>query len=56
MPLFRPWAQLIEANSRMQGQLGSAQERLKEQAELVEQHAKAARTDALTGLANRRVR
>lgn len=46
--------QLIEANSRMQGQLGSAQERLKEQAELVEQHAKAARTDALTGLANRR--
>lgn len=47
-------AQLIEANSRMQGQLGSAQERLKEQAELVEQHAKAARTDALTGLANRR--
>ncbi|MDY0168441.1 MAG: GGDEF domain-containing protein [Thermoguttaceae bacterium] len=47
-------AQLIEANTRMQGQLGSAEERLKEQAELVEQHAKAARTDALTGLANRR--
>ncbi len=47
-------AQLIEANSRMQGQLGSAEEKLKEQAELVEHHAKAARTDALTGLANRR--
>ena len=47
-------AQLIESNSRMQGQLGSAQERLKEQAMLVEQHAAAARTDALTGLANRR--
>ncbi len=47
-------AQLIEANSRMQGQLGSAEEKLKEQAALVERHATAARTDALTGLANRR--
>ncbi len=47
-------AQLIEANTRMQGQLGSAEERLKEQAALVKRHSTAARTDALTGLANRR--
>ncbi len=47
-------AQLIEVNTRMQGQLGSAQEKMREQAFLVERHATAARTDALTGLANRR--
>ncbi len=46
--------ELIEANSRMQGQLGSAKQKLKEQAAQVEKHAEAARTDALTGLANRR--
>jgi len=46
--------QLIEANSRMQQQLGSAEERLHEQAKLVESHAAAALTDALTGLPNRR--
>jgi len=45
---------LIEANGRMQQQLGSAEEKLEEQARLVETHAAAALTDALTGLANRR--
>ncbi len=47
-------ARLIEANDKMHQQLSSAESRLQEQAELIETHANAARTDALTGLANRR--
>jgi len=47
-------AKLIEANSTMQEQLGQAEEKLQEQARLVEEHAAVARTDALTALANRR--
>jgi diguanylate cyclase len=46
--------QLIEANRRMQGQLDSAEERLKTQARQLESHAVEARTDALTQVANRR--
>jgi len=45
---------LIHANSTMQEQLASADERLREQAQQIECHAAEARTDALTGLANRR--
>jgi diguanylate cyclase len=47
-------SQLIEANRRMQGQLDSAEERLKAQAQQIESHAVEARTDALTQVANRR--
>ena len=45
---------LIDANGNMQKQLGDAEVKLEEQARLVESHAEQARTDALTGLANRR--
>ncbi len=45
---------LIQANSNMQQQLASADERLREQAEQIECHAAEARTDALTKLPNRR--
>jgi diguanylate cyclase len=45
---------LIDANEYMRQQLTSAEEKLHEQARLVEAHAAEARTDALTGLANRR--
>ncbi len=48
-------SQLLAANSQMQRQLDSAQERLREQAKEIESQTAAARTDALTGLANRRV-
>ncbi len=47
-------AKLIGANQQMQQQLASAEQRLEEQARLAETHAAEARTDALTGLANRR--
>jgi len=45
---------LIEANGTMQRQLGDAETRLQKQARLIKSHAVQARTDALTGLANRR--
>jgi diguanylate cyclase len=45
---------LIQANQQMQQQLDTAEERLQEQARLVQTHAAEARTDPLTGLANRR--
>ncbi len=45
---------LIKTNQQMQQQLVSAQERLREQAKQMESSAAEARTDALTGLANRR--
>jgi diguanylate cyclase len=47
-------ARLIEANQEMQQQLDTTEEKLQEQVRLVETHAVEARTDALTGLANRR--
>ena len=47
-------ARLIEANQSMQSQLSSVEDKLHEQARLVEMKAAEARTDALTGLANRR--
>lgn len=45
-------AKLIAANQQMQQQLSSAEEKLEER--LAETHAVEARTDVLTGLANRR--
>ena len=45
---------LLKANNRMQGQLATADEKLRKQAEQIESKAMEARTDALTGLANRR--
>ncbi len=45
---------LIQANESMQGQLEAAQVRLSKQSEQLESTARQARTDALTGLANRR--
>jgi diguanylate cyclase len=45
---------LIKTNRQMQEQLATAQEKLKEQAKQMESSAAEARTDALTGLANRR--
>lgn len=45
---------LIQANESMQGQLEAAQERLSKQSEQIESTARQARTDALTGLSNRR--
>jgi diguanylate cyclase len=47
-------ARLIESNQAMQSQLGSVEEKLHEQARLVEKKAAEARTDVLTSLANRR--
>jgi len=45
---------LLKANLQMQEQLESADEKLHEQARQIQSHAAEARTDALTGLANRR--
>jgi len=45
---------LIQTNEQMQQQLAHAQQRLREQARQMESSAAEARTDALTGLANRR--
>jgi diguanylate cyclase len=47
-------AKLIAANAKMQEQLVSAEEKLKNQAEELETHIAEARTDSLTGLCNRR--
>jgi diguanylate cyclase len=47
-------SQIIQANETMQQQLVSAEEKLKEQEQQIENHAAEARTDALTELANRR--
>ena len=46
-------AKLIEANRQMQDKLASTEGKLREQAEEIQTHATAARTDALTLLANR---
>jgi diguanylate cyclase len=45
---------LIEANQSMQSQISSVEDKLHEQSRLVEMKAAEARTDVLTGLANRR--
>lgn len=47
-------AQIVEANERMQAQLKTAEERLKQQAAEIQSHATDARTDSLTRLNNRR--
>lgn len=47
-------AQLAEANQRLQGELVSAERKLEEQADQLQTQIAEARTDALTGLANRR--
>ena len=46
--------QIIEANSKLQGRLSSAEVLLREQAEMIESFMAEARTDALTSLPNRR--
>lgn len=46
--------EIISANQSMQGQLVDAQKRIAQQSRMIEQASKQARTDALTGLANRR--
>lgn len=46
--------EIIECNQLMQGQLADAQKRISQQTQLIEQVSHQARTDALTGLANRR--
>lgn len=46
--------EIITANQAMQGQLADAQMRIAHQSRLIEQASHQARTDALTGLSNRR--
>lgn len=48
-------AKIIDANTRMQQKLDSAEEKLHQQAQEIETQTAQARTDALTMLANRRV-
>lgn len=47
-------SRLMEANRQMETQLRTADERLRDQERQIESHLAEARTDALTGLANRR--
>ncbi|NQU23549.1 MAG: GGDEF domain-containing protein [Candidatus Nealsonbacteria bacterium] len=47
-------SQILEINERLQIRLSDAEVRLKDQAEQMESHVAQARTDALTGLPNRR--
>ncbi len=46
--------EIMQANESMQGQLVDAQKRIAQQSQMIEQASQQARTDALTGLANRR--
>jgi diguanylate cyclase (GGDEF)-like protein len=46
--------EIISANQSMQGQLADAQKRIAQQSRMIEQASHQARTDALTGLCNRR--
>lgn len=46
--------EIISANQAMHGQLADAQKRIAQQSRMIEQASRQARTDALTGLANRR--
>ncbi len=52
--LFTAMAQIAEANARLKGELNSAEKKLQEQAGEIESQMAAARTDALTGISNRR--
>jgi len=52
--VVRAISQLLEANSQMRQKLATAEQQLQEQAQQIQTHITAARTDALTGLANRR--
>ncbi len=52
--VVRAISQLLEANTQMRQKLAAAEQQLQEQAKQIEVHITAARTDALTGLANRR--
>lgn len=52
--VVRAISQLLEANTQMRHKLASAEHQLQEQAKQIQTHLTAARTDALTGLANRR--
>lgn len=52
--VFDAVASLIEANARMQQQLGEAQDQIRNQAQAIETAEEMALTDALTGLNNRR--
>lgn len=52
--LLTAMAQIAEANSRLQGELTSAEQKLQQQAGEIQSQMTAARTDALTGLSNRR--
>jgi diguanylate cyclase len=47
-------AQAMKVNERLQNRLSAAEERLQNQAQQIESHISEARTDALTGLPNRR--
>ncbi len=46
--------EIMQANESMQEQLADAQKRIAQQTQMIEQASQQARTDALTGLANRR--
>lgn len=46
--------EIMLANESMQGQLADAQRRIAQQSQMIEQASQQARTDTLTGLANRR--
>ncbi|MFT5525298.1 MAG: diguanylate cyclase [Pirellulaceae bacterium] len=54
-PVLKAVGKLLAANENMEKQLQAAEQRLQQQAEEIELHLNDARTDALTGLANRRV-
>jgi len=52
--VLRGMARIIEINEQLQGRLAENEERLRQQARQVQTHFTEARTDALTGLLNRR--
>ncbi len=52
--LSKAIVQVLAANRKMQAELAEAQKQIDEQSKLIEKTARQARTDALTGLANRR--
>jgi diguanylate cyclase len=54
-PVLAAVSKSLEANESMEKQLQDAEDRLQQQAEEIETHLNDARTDALTGLSNRRV-
>ncbi|RMF40487.1 MAG: GGDEF domain-containing protein [Planctomycetota bacterium] len=52
--LSKAIVQVLAANRKMQAELADAQKQIEEQSKLIEKTSRQARTDALTGLANRR--